>query len=79
VLNLLARKWVIPILVELAGAVVDVGLAHPAPHRLHPVAELLRDPLHRPMLGPKLRAELADQSHRLGLLVVAVPTRRGLP
>src|SRR5262249_28316334 len=29
--------------------VVDVGLLHPAAHRLHAVAELIRDPLDRPV------------------------------
>ena len=31
-------------------AIVDVGLADPHPHRLHPVAELLGDPLDRAVL-----------------------------
>ena len=30
-------------------ALIDVGLAHPAAHRLDPVTELVRDPLDRPV------------------------------
>ena len=59
--------------------VVDVGLAHPGPHRLDAVAELTGDPLHRPVLSAQLCAQGPHHPHRGGLLFRAVPTRRRLP
>lgn len=59
--------------------VVDIGLPHAQPHRLHPVAELTRHPVHRPVLGAQLRPQRAHHPHRSGLLLRAVSTRRGLP
>jgi hypothetical protein len=59
--------------------VVDVGLAHPGPHRLHAVAELACNPVHRPVIGAQLGTQGAHHPHRSGLLLRAVPTRRRLP
>src|SRR5690606_14235015 len=44
-----------------------------------PVAELVGDPLDRPVIGAQLGTELAHQPHCLRLLVIAVATRRRLP
>ena len=49
---------------------------HPGPHRLHAVAELTRHPLNGAMIGAPLGAQLANQPHRLGLLLHRVPPRR---
>src|SRR5450759_4336452 len=62
-----------------AHPVIDVSLTHPTPNRLDPVAELSRDPLHRPMRRPQLVAQLTDEAYRLGLLLIGVPTSRRLP
>src|SRR5581483_889701 len=62
-----------------APPLVNVGLANPQPHRLHPVAELASDPLDRPMLRPQLGPQLADQPDRLSLLRIRIPTRGRLP
>ena len=59
--------------------VIDVGVAHPAPDRLRAVAKLGRDSLDRPMRRPQLRSQLTDQTHRLRLLLLRIPTRRRLP
>jgi len=55
---------------------VDVGLGHPGPHRLHPIAELVGDTLHRPMPFTRLLTQLTDQTHRLILLLPAIPPSR---
>ena len=60
-------------------ALVDVGLAHPGPHRLGAVPELRRDPLDRAVLGAQLGTQRPDHPHRSGLLLRAVATRRRLP
>jgi integrase len=62
-----------------ATAVVDVGLRHPRPDRLDPIAKLGRDPLHRAVLGAQLRPQRPNQSDRLFLLPRRIPTRRRLP
>jgi hypothetical protein len=54
-------------------------LAHPAPHRLHAIAELATNPIHRPVIGAQLRPQGVHHPHRSGLLLRAVPTRRRLP
>jgi hypothetical protein len=47
---------------EVPGfALVDVGLLHPRPQRLDADPELVRDPLHRPVIGAQLLAQLADR------------------
>ena len=53
-------------------------LTHVA-QRLDPAADLVSDPLDRPVLGSQLLAELAHQPHRPSLLLRRVPTRRRLP
>src|SRR5207245_9473773 len=55
--------------------VIDVGLTHPRPHRLRAVTQLGRDPLDRPVIGAQLLAELTHEAHRLGLLLLGIPTR----
>lgn len=59
--------------------VVDVGLAYPGAHRLHPVAKLTGHPRHGALLGTQLGPQGADHPHGSGLLLRAVATRRGLP
>lgn len=59
--------------------IVDVGLLDPLPHRLHPVAQLGRNPLHRPVLGPKLCSQCADHADRRSLLLRGVAPRLRLP
>jgi len=54
-------------------ALVDVGALDPLADRVRPVAQLLRDPLDRPVLGAQLTTQLANQPHRLGLLLLGVP------
>ena len=54
--------------------VVDVGLAHPGPHRFHAIAELESNPVHRPVIGAQLGTQGAHHPHRSGLLLRAVPT-----
>jgi hypothetical protein len=56
-------------------AVIDVGLAHPQPHRLDPVAELLGKPPHRAVVTAKLGSKRADHPHCGGLLLPGVPAR----
>src|SRR6201999_2181091 len=60
-------------------AVVEVGLAHPGPHRFHAIAQLAGNPVHRPVIGAQLSTQGAHHPHRSGLLLRAVPTRRRLP
>jgi len=57
-----------PLRVRAGDTVDDIAFTHPASHGLDAVAELLRDPLHRPLTGAQLLAELADQPDRLILL-----------
>src|ERR1700682_6402764 len=59
-------------------ALVDVGLAHPGPHRLDAIPQLAGDPVHRSMVSAQLGTQCSDHPHRGSLLFRAVPTRHRL-
>ena len=51
----------------------------PSSAPIPPIAELASDPLHRPMTLPSFGTQLANQPHRLSLLLGCVPKCRRLP
>ena len=61
------------------GPVVDVSLVHSVPNRLHPILQLLSDPLHRSVTLTSLGPQLADQPHSLPILRIRIPTSRRFP
>ena len=59
--------------------VIDVGLGHPRPHRLDPVSQLGRDPMHRALISAQLGPQTAHHPDSCGLLLPGIPTRSRLP
>src|SRR5690606_18748829 len=55
---------------------VDISLVHPATHRLHPIPQLVGYPPDRSVPLTRLGPQLADQAHRLILLLWGIATRR---
>ena len=55
---------------------VDLGLGHPAAHRLLPVAQLTRHTRHRPRRRAQLLTQRQHHPHRVVLLLFRIPPRR---